>query len=178
MGNGLFDFAERNAGIQEPERERQAAAQAAETREDLKQRYEAIAEKKESILLQMEQGNAPQSILFSAVDLIGLCVSDPEWTDKAKEYLDKAYIMDELDERQAGIEATTNEARRLADQHREYMRKLKKQTTNNLKNLIRLESRLRDLERELDGCIDNAWNTEATPCPKENPHHGNRLKNT
>ena len=63
MGKTLEEYAAQHPQ-QEPERERQAIADTARSYQDRQQEREAVEQLKASIAQQMQEGNAPQYILY------------------------------------------------------------------------------------------------------------------
>lgn len=88
---GLFDFANQHETKAEPLREREAVRAAAESFHDIQTRQGDIERGKAIITEMLQQDQAAQYILYSAVGLIGLCTEDQAWTDAAKESLQRHY---------------------------------------------------------------------------------------
>jgi hypothetical protein len=133
MGFGLFDFAQQNPDIQAPQQEAQAIRDTAQTYRDRQERQEKTAQLKESILQQLEQGDAPQLILYTAFKAIGTATNDDEWVEAARGYLDRVYgdLMQEsfIDDNAAIAEKRLEEKRaEYVDKTRRRMKYLQRET--------------------------------------------------
>ena len=124
MGNGLFDYAQQNPGIQEPQQEARAIRDTAQTYRDRQERQEKTEQLKAAIMQQFEQGDAPQIILYTALKAIGTATADNTWTETATGFLDTVYgdLMQEsfIDDNAAIA------AKRLEDQRAEYVDKARR----------------------------------------------------
>lgn len=90
MGTTLAEYAAQHPQ-QEPERERQAIDETARSYREQMQEREQVEGLKASILQQLEQGNAPETILYTALRAIGILTHDAAWTEAAKQTLDSVY---------------------------------------------------------------------------------------
>lgn len=142
MGIGLFEYAQQNPGTQEPPQEAQAIRDEAQAYQQREARREAVTRLKESILQQLEQGNAPQLILYTALKAIGEATGDPDFTETATEYLDIVY--GDLMQESFLIDNAAVAAKRLEDQRNKYLEKLKKQLSQQLRGMAKLERALHD----------------------------------
>lgn len=136
MGNGLFDYAEAH-----PEQlpDAQEAPGVAETRRHLRD-VEKIRELKDSISRQIEQGQAPQDILYNAIRVIGLLSTDPEWSDRQRAQLGRIYPEIEQTSLFADREAQAGQRRETIMQ--EYIDKTRKQLNRQLSGCRRLQASL------------------------------------
>lgn len=147
MGYGLFDYAQQNPDTQEPPQEAQAIRETAQAYRDRQDRQQDIDRLKESILQQLEQGNAPQLILYTALTAIGTATGDESFTEAATGHLDRVY--GDLMQESFITDNAAIAAHRLDDMRAEYMDKLRQQVTRNLKGIARLEKALRDAQEAI-----------------------------
>lgn len=124
MSFGLFDFAQQNPDIQAPQQEAQAIRDTAQTYRDRQERQEKLNQLKAGILQQLEQGDAPQLILYTALKAIGIATADNEWTETATGYLDSIYS-DLMQESFIDDNAATA-AKRLEEKRAEYVDKTRR----------------------------------------------------
>lgn len=147
MGYGLFDYAQQNPDTQEPPQEAQAIRETAQAYRDRQDRQQDIDRLKESILQQLEQGNAPQLILYTALTTIGTATGDESFTETATGYLDRVY--GDLMQESFITDNAAIAAHRLDEMRAEYVDKLRQQVTRNLKGIARLEKALRDAQEAI-----------------------------
>lgn len=147
MGYGLFDYAQQNPDTQEPQQEAQAIRETAQTITDRETRQETIDRQKESILQQLEQGNAPQFILYTAVNAIGTATGDDAFIETATGYLNRVY--GDLMQESFITDNAAIAAHRLDEQRAEYMEKLRRQLDRNLKGIAKLERTLREAQNAI-----------------------------
>lgn len=127
---------------QEPERERAAIQQAAMTYREREQGRETVAQQKASILQQLEQGNAPQYILYTAIKAIGLLTQDAAWTEAAQKTLDSVYA--DLAQQSFLTDNAAIAAQRLETMQTDYNDKLRRQLTRQLNGYRRIEKALQE----------------------------------
>lgn len=96
-------------------------------RERKQERFE-IDELKTGIISQLEQGNAPQFILYTAIHAIGLLTNDPEWEEAAAGHLDHVY--GDLAQESLFNDRAAIAAKRLDDLSTQYRERLAKQLKN------------------------------------------------
>ena len=144
MSLGLFDYAQQNPDIQEPQQEAQAIRETAQTVRAAQEMQQDIDRLKTSILQQLEQGNAPQLILYTALTAIGAATGDDEFTETATGYLDRVY--GDLMQESFLTDNAAIAAQRLEDQRADYMAKLRRQLDRNLKGMAKLERALREAQ--------------------------------
>ena len=140
MGFGLLDYAQQHPDTQEPPQEAQAIRGTAQTYRNQQERQEKTDRLKESILQQLEQGNAPQLILYTALNAIGTATSDDSWTETATGFLNTVY--GDLMQESFVTDNAAIAAKRLEEQRAEYVEKTRR--------------RMKNLQREtntLYGCI-------------------------
>lgn len=123
---GLAEYAAQHPQ-EMPEREREAIAATAGTVKDRLQERERADQLKKSILAQLQQGTAPQYILYAAVSAIGLLTGDAEWEATAKAALDAVY--DDLAQMSLLTDTNASAAQRLQQLQRAYNAKLRQQLT-------------------------------------------------
>jgi hypothetical protein len=79
------------------------------TYQDRKDNWEAVTQLKESILQQLERGECPESVLYDALQALGMATNDPEYAEKGASFLsgDKVELsfFADLEEMQAKREA-------------------------------------------------------------------------
>lgn len=121
MAKSLAEYAAQNPQEQplHEQQARDAAKGIAERREELEQ-----AERlKASIAQQIEKGNDPQTILYTALSCIGLYSCDPGWASVTQAALDKVYA--DLAQLSFTIDNAQVERERLERMQEEYNRKLR-----------------------------------------------------
>lgn len=148
MGFGLFDYAEQNPDIQEPQQEASAIRETSQTYRERQERQQDVETMKKSIMQQLEQGNAPHLILYTAIRAIGTASVDEAWTEAAVGYLDKVYgdLMQESFLQDNAAVA----AKRLEEQRAEYLEKLKKAIARDQRQVGKLSIALQEAQDALD----------------------------
>ena len=141
MGKTLEEYAAKNPQ-QEPEREREAIAGTARTYRDRQQERDQVEQLKESITRQLQEGNAPQYILYPALQAIGILTHDQAWTDAGKQALDSIYS--DLAQQSLMADEEAIAAQRLADLETQYREKLRRQLRTQLRGYQRVEKALRE----------------------------------
>jgi chemotaxis protein histidine kinase CheA len=141
MGKSLAEYAAQNPQ-QEPEREREAMHQTAETVKDRQQERERAAQLMQSIQTQLEQGNAPQTILYTAITAIGLLAHDEAWAAAAQTSLDTVYA--DLAQQSLLVNEATIAAQRLEKMQEDYNEKLRRQLTRQLSGYQRIAKGLNE----------------------------------
>lgn len=134
-----------------PEQELKAAGGHSDeiNRRRIKENNIAHAERlKITIAEQLRQGNAPQAILFTAVNCIGLLSDDPEWAEDTQQIIESIY--GDLQQQSLFIDNAAIEAQRLQELHWKYKDKLEKQITKQLANTKKLSTALSDLLEGLE----------------------------
>lgn len=136
MGKSLAQYAAENPQKM-PEIEREQMQQAAEEREQERRENRSREQKqaqvnrlKEGITAQLEQGNAPQFILYSALEAIGILTNDEEWAEAGKRCLDKVY--DGLAQQSLLTDNAAIEAQRIAQIQASYNDRLRRQLERQL----------------------------------------------
>ena len=102
---------------------------------------------KASITRQLEKGEAPQAVLYTAIQAIGILSRDPEWADAAKAALDS--VWEDLSQQSLFLNTDEAAAARLQAQQREYTAKLQRQLKRQL-------DKIRQLEQALKAALDAA----------------------
>ena len=141
MAKSLEEYAAQHPQ-QEPERARQSIQEAAKTYQDRQQERERIEQLKASIMRQLEQGNAPQYILYTAIKAIGLLTQDAAWTEAAQETLDSVYA--DLAQQSFLTDNAAIAAQRLETMQTDYNDKLRRQLTRQLNGYRRIEKALQE----------------------------------
>lgn len=141
MAKSLEEYAAQHPQ-QEPERERQSIQEAAKTYQDRRQERERIEQLKASIMRQLEQGNAPQYILYTAIKAIGLLTQDAAWTEAAQKTLDSVYA--DLAQQSFLTDNAAIAAQRLETMQTDYNDKLRRQLTRQLNGYRRIEKALQE----------------------------------
>lgn len=124
MSFGLFDYAQQNPDIQEPQQEARAIRETAQTYRDQQERQEELDRLKRNILQQLEQGDEPQFILYTALRAIGTATNDDEWTATAKGHLDSVY--GDLMQESFAVDNAAIAAERLHKKRHEYTEKTRR----------------------------------------------------
>lgn len=141
MGKSLAEYAAQNPQ-QEPPREREAMHQTAETIKDRQEAQERAAQLMQSIQTQLEQGNAPQTILYTAIQTIGILSHDAEWAAAAETSLDTVYA--DLAQQSLLVNEATIAAQRLEQMQEDYNGKLRRQLTRQLSGYQRIAKGLNE----------------------------------
>jgi IS30 family transposase len=135
MGKSLAEYAAANPQ-QEPEQEREAMHQTSETIKDRQLEREQAAQLMQSIHTQLEQGNAPQTILYTAITTIGLLAHDKEWAESAQTSLDAIYT--DIAQQSLLVSEATMATHRLSQMQEDYNAKLRMQLTRQLSGYQRI----------------------------------------
>jgi len=141
MGTTLAEYAAQHPQ-QEPERERQAIDETARSYREQMQEREQVEGLKASILQQLEQGNAPETILYTALRAIGILTHDAAWTEAAKQTLDSVYA--DLAQQSLLTDNAAIAAQRLDGMQAAYNDKLRRQLTRQLNGYRRIEKALQE----------------------------------
>lgn len=141
MKMSLEEYAERNPA-QEPERERQAIEETARSYEDRQQERAEVDRLKGSITNQLEQGNAPQYILYTAIQAIGILTHDEQWAEAGKQSLDNVYA--DLAQESFLVDNVAVAAHRLEEMKTAYNEKLRRQLTRDINGYRRIEKALQE----------------------------------
>lgn len=136
---GLLEYAAQNPA-QEPLQERQAIESTARTYREQQEAQEAAEALKESIAQQLEQGNAPQYILYTAIKAIGLLTNAPEWTEAQQSRLNSVYA--DLAQQSFIMDNAAIAAARLDKMQQDYNDKMRRQLQNSLNSYRRIEKAL------------------------------------
>lgn len=132
MGISLEEYAAQHPQeMPKAEREQQqqtiAIKEMMQDRQDEQARIERL---KQSVIAQLEQGNAPQFVLYAAIDALGLATHDPDFSDTCKQLLDKVY--DGLEQQSLLTDNAAIAAARIADMKADYTARLRRQLTKQL----------------------------------------------
>ena len=147
MAKSLSEYAAQHPQEQPaPERE-QTTATADIIRE--RQQEQAEAERlKQSITRQLEKGEPPQAILYSAVKAIGILSHDAAWAEAAQATLDGVWA--DLAQQSLFINADETAAARLQEQQQAYIDKLRRQTERQQDRLRKISKGLQDVINAID----------------------------
>lgn len=91
MSYGLFDYAAENREPAELPPAETDVRDASKIYRAQQERRESVERIKTSILQQLERGNAPELVLYSAIRAIGIATADEDFTRQASGYLDQVY---------------------------------------------------------------------------------------
>lgn len=141
MGLSLEEYAKLHPKHQ-PEREREQMAATAETLQDKQQRREEAEHLKEVIRQQLDKGQEPQTVLYTALQCIGLLSNDTEWAEAGQQCLDKVYA--DLAQQSLLVDNEAVAAKRLDTMQSDYNEKLRRQLNRQLAGNRRIESALRE----------------------------------
>lgn len=141
MGASLAEYAAQHPQTQ-PAQERAAMAATADTIKERQQEQERAEQLKASVLAQLEQGNAPHSILYTAITAIGLLTHDEEWAAAAQSTLDNVYS--DLAQQSLLTDNATIAAQRLEAMRADYNAKLRRQIKRQLAGYQRLAKGLNE----------------------------------
>lgn len=112
------------------------------------QDHEEAQKLKQSITRQLEQGNEPQLILYTALKVIGILTNDPEWTEAGHQILDSVY--DDLKQQSLIVDNAAIEAERLEKIQADYTTKLRRQLIRQLSSCKQIESALKETLQTLE----------------------------
>lgn len=149
---GLYEIEGR-----EPE-QNTAAQQISFSVQDRDAQAERIRLKKEGIRLQIEQGNAPESILYSALEVISILTDDPKFFEACKAPLDAIYS--DLAQQSLLADNAAIAAARLEAMQADYRAKLLRQLNGKVKGYKRIESALKE-------ALAAVYDMEPRPDPEE-----------
>lgn len=144
MGKSLEEYA-----AQHPQPEPIREQLAARSYRDQMQEREQIEDIKASILNQLEQGAAPETLLYMALKAIGILTHDTEWTEAGTQTLDKVY--GDLAQESLLTDNTAAAAQKLETLQTEYKDKLRRQLVRNLNESRRIERQLQELIDTIGG---------------------------
>ena len=140
MGFSLEEYAARHPQATPPAVEAQAAATAALSyRERLEEQAET-ERLKTAISRGLEQGSAPQFILYAALQAIGLLTHDKQWEQENCNLLDTCYAG--LEQQSLLANTAAAEAERLEQMQAKYLDRIRKQLQANLSSCKKLEQEL------------------------------------
>ena len=114
----------------------------ARTYNDRQQEREIVEQLKASILRQLEQGNEPQIILYTALKAIGILTQDAQWAADGQEILDKVYS--DLAQESLLTDNAATAAARLDTMQATYNEKLRRQLKSQLNGYKRIEKALQE----------------------------------
>ena len=135
-------------GETEPETERKDIERAARSYKEKKQDREEAEQLKISMIRQLEKGEEPQYILYTAIKTIGILTQDKEWAAAGEKLLDSVYK--DLAQQALFLDNETVAAERVEKRQAEYREKLKKQLENQLRANSRIERALQDALKAVD----------------------------
>ncbi len=141
MKMSLDEYAVQNP-MQEPQQEAQSIQDTAQIYRDRQERQQDISRLKDSITNQLEQGNAPQYILYTAIQAIGILTQDEQWAEAGKQFLDNVYA--DLAQGSFLVDNAAVAAYRLEDMKAAYNEKLRRQLTRDLNSYRRIEKALQE----------------------------------
>lgn len=112
------------------------------TMRDIAQEREQALGLMESVTEQLDKGNAPQLILYTAIKAIGLLANAPEWMEAAHGALDAVYA--DLEQDSFITDNAAVAAHRLEEKQHQYNEKLRRQLERDIRNYDRLVNSMRD----------------------------------
>lgn len=139
MAKSLEQYARENPTA-EPEQEREQRERITKDYHERQQERQDIERIKEGILSQLEQGTAPQYILYPALQAIGILTHDEAWTKQGQAILDKVY--EDLGQQSFLVDNEAVAAERLDQMQAEYNARLKKQIKTRLNEHKKIERAL------------------------------------
>ncbi len=144
MRKSLEEYAERNQRP-EPEQERRTMEETARTYTERRQELEAVEELKTSIMQQLEQGNAPELILLTAIRAIGILTHDEQWTNRGRQIIESVY--NDLAQQSLLTDNAAIAAQRLERMQSDYNDKMRKRIQQSFRGY-----------RKLEKALNEAWN--------------------
>lgn len=148
MGMTLEEYAAKNGQGNLPDPDREELSATVSAIESERQRAEDAARLKRSILDQLQGGSEVQYILYTALRCIGVLTQDPSFIDQTAAVLSKTYKG--IAQRSASLDSVTVKSADLAKKQEDYLDKLRKNTMRKKAELMRLESDVNAVLRELD----------------------------
>lgn len=146
MGSSLEEYAARNP--QQAPAPVQAESGAGEYRQ--RQREAQDAEQTKAYMLrQLEQGTAPEIVLFYALHTIGTLTHDAAFTERMQEILTRIYS--NLEQQTMLTDAEAEAQERLQEMRRAHNDKLRRQLERELAAQRRIENALQAALREIPG---------------------------
>jgi len=137
------------AETEEERAEREERAQAYTDQQAARQRF---LELKESIMQQLQQGAAPEIILYHAIEAIGTVSKDPEYTRAGQDILSRCY--DEARQQSLLIDTKEIAARKLEAMREKYNADMIKTIRGKLKKHRQIERGLLDALQALNAPED------------------------
>lgn len=147
MGKGLFDYAAQNPAQDAPQVQ-EAITDTANAYQLAQERAQQALQLKEGIAQQIREGNAPQYILYAAVEAIGLLTNDAAWTQAQQEQLNKVYA--DLAQQSFIVNNEAIAAARLEKMQKDYNKRLRAQLAKQLQGYRQITAGLTDALRALD----------------------------
>ncbi len=146
MGISLSEYAAQHPQ-QEPEPEFTQIGAVGAFKERQQERDQA-EQLKESILHQLQQGNTPETILYTAIRAIGLLSQDREFAETGQRYLDSLYA--DLEQQSLLTDNAAVAARRLEQKQRDYNKRLRNSLNRHLKGYQRIAEALEQALEAVD----------------------------
>lgn len=156
MGKSLTDYAAAHPEqTQLPASEVEQMRTLSGTVKDRQQRQEQAAHTREqveqmkgSILNQLEQGNAPENVLYTAIKVIGVVTHDPLFAQNGQLALDR--LVGELEQPSLFVDTVTIAANRCKQKQEKYLATLKNSATRQVKKFQKLEAALQEIVDMVD----------------------------
>ncbi len=153
----LMDYAAKHPGQETPE-EKEAIEQAAHDYQQREYERGEVSRLKESILYQLEKGEKPQYVLYTALEALGLATHDIEWADKGQAMLDNVY--ESLQQQSFFNENERMEAEKLKETLEDFKEKTRRQMLKNINNCQRLERGFSDIIKAINSMGDHPEENE------------------
>lgn len=138
QNQGLFDYIARHS--EEQPQAIQEESKAAKTYRERLEETERAQKLKDRIVLQLEKGNAPQDILYTAIEAIELLTGDAPWAEACRAKLEEIYS--DLAQQSMLFNEAEEAAARLAELQNDYNKKLKRDLELRLSKNRRIEQKL------------------------------------
>ena len=138
---GFLEYTEQNP-IEEPIQAQESIKETARTvkeRQEIKDKAEYY---KDSIAEQLNGGNDPQYILYTAISCIGLLTDDEEWMEAQKEVLNRVY--DDLEQENIFVDSAVVAAKRLQEMRDNYIDKLSKRLLKDCNDLRKIDAKMQE----------------------------------
>lgn len=150
MAKSLAQYAAENPQeMPETEREQmQHTATMREREQERRQEQAQIVKLKASIIAQLEQGNDPQYILYTALEVIGTATHDEEFTKTGKQCLDKVY--EDLAQQSLLTDNAAIAAARIKEMQESYNDRLRRQLEKQLTGYQKIARGINDALAALD----------------------------
>ena len=144
-GYSLAEYAAQHPAAAPPADNATAAARSYREQQEEREKAELL---KESIAQQLQQGNAPELVLYTAIKAIGLLSADEEWAAACNAILDSVYA--DLAQQSLLVDTAAAAAARLEKTKTTYTEKTRTQLQRSYNGCKRLSDALKEALQAID----------------------------